>query len=81
MKKDTKMHFPTSFGVFSPTGHVVMAFATDGAAERARLLLVKNGSAQDDVTHYDRDEVMAELRKSEGAIGEPGADRSGSCQG
>ena len=40
MKKDTRMQFPTSFGVFSPTGHVVMAFATDGEAERARRLLL-----------------------------------------
>lgn len=71
MKKDIKMQFPTSFGVFSPTGHVVMAFATDGEAERARLLLVKNGFAEDDVTHYDRDEVMAELRKSEGQSASP----------
>jgi hypothetical protein len=71
MKKDTKMQFPTSFGVFSPTGHVVMAFATDGEAQRARLLLVKSGFAQDDVTHYDKDEVMAELRKSEGQAASP----------
>ena len=71
MKKDTKMQFPTSFGVFSPTGHVVMAFATDGEAERARLLLVKSGFAQEDVTHYDKYEVMAELRKSEGQAASP----------
>ena len=70
-KKDTKMQFPTSFGVFSPTGHVVMAFATDGEAERARLLLVKSGFAQEDVTHYDKYEVMAELRKSEGQAASP----------
>src|ERR1019366_4388369 len=71
MKKDTKMQFPTSFGVFSPTGHVVMAFATDGEAERARLLLVKSGFAQEEVTHYDKYEVMAELRKSEGQPATP----------
>ena len=65
MKKDTKMRFPTSFGVFSPTGHVVMVFATDGDAERARQLLINSGFTQEDVTHYSRDEVMAELEKSE----------------
>src|ERR1700686_3586228 len=65
MKKDTTMQFPTSFGVFSPTGHVVMAFATDGEAERARQLLVNSGFAGEDVTHYNKDEVMAELEKSE----------------
>ena len=65
MKKDTKMRFPTSFGVFSPTGHVVMVFASDGDAERARQLLINSGFSQEDVTHYSRDEVMAELEKSE----------------
>ena len=65
MTKDTKMRFPTSFGVFSPTGHVVMVFPTGGDAERARQLLFNNGFAQEDVTHYNKDEVMAELKKSE----------------
>jgi hypothetical protein len=65
MKTDIKMRFPKSFGVFSPTGHVVMAFTTDGEAERARKLLFKNGFAQGNVTHYSKDEVMAELEKSE----------------
>jgi|SRR5450631_775648 hypothetical protein len=71
MEKSTQVLFPTSFGVFSPTGHVVMAFATDGEAERARQLLVDDGFAQDDVTHYNKDEVMAELRKSEGQSASP----------
>jgi hypothetical protein len=71
VKKDTRMQFPTSFGVFSPTGHVVMAFATDGEAERARRLLVKNGFAEEDVTHYNKDEVMAELEKSEEQANSP----------
>jgi|SRR5450631_1862454 hypothetical protein len=65
MKKITKIQFPASFGVFSPTGHVVMAFETDEAAERARQLLINDGFAQDDATHYDKNEVMAELQKSE----------------
>ena len=65
MKTDIKMRFPKSFGVFSPTGHVVMAFTTDGEAERARKLLFENGFAQGDVTHYGKDEVLAELEKSE----------------
>jgi hypothetical protein len=65
MTKDTKMRFPTSFGVFSPKGHVVMVFPTGGDAERARQLLINNGFAQDDVAHYNKDEVMVELEKSE----------------
>ena len=65
MTKDKKMRFPTSFGVFSPTGHVVMVFPTGSDAEHARQLLFNNGFAQDDITHYNKDEVMAELEKSE----------------
>jgi hypothetical protein len=65
MKKGSKVKFPESFGVFSPTGHVVMAFATDGDADRALQLLVKNGFAQEDVTHYKNAVVKAELNKSE----------------
>jgi hypothetical protein len=65
MKTATKMQFPTSFGVFSPTGYVVMAFTTDGHAERARQLLFNNGFAQEDVTHYGKAEVLAQLEKSE----------------
>src|ERR1700674_250098 len=65
MKTDTIARFPKSFGVFSPTGHIVMAFNTDGEAERARQLLFNNGFAKGDLTHYNKDEVMAELEKSE----------------
>ena len=39
MKLEKKSEFPASFGVFSPTGHVVMAFATDDEDERALQLL------------------------------------------
>lgn len=65
MTMDTKVRFPASFGVFSPTGHIVMAFATEDEAERARRLLVTSGFAEKDVTHYNKDEVIAELEKSE----------------
>jgi hypothetical protein len=65
MKIQKKKEFPTSFGVFSPTGHVVMAFATGNEAERARQLLLNSGFANEDVTHYNKDEVIADLEKSE----------------
>jgi uncharacterized protein Smg (DUF494 family) len=65
MKTATRMQFPTSFGVFSPTGHVVMAFTTDSDADRARQLLFNSGFAQEDVTHYGKAEVLAQLEKSE----------------
>jgi len=65
MASDPKAKFPTSFGVFSPTGQVVMAFANDADAERARGLLIQSGFAAEDVVHYGKNEVMAELKKSE----------------
>jgi hypothetical protein len=65
MATDPKKRFPTSFGVFSPTGFVVMALASEGQAERARQLLITSGFAPEDVTHYNKDEVMAELEESE----------------
>jgi hypothetical protein len=43
MKKDARMQFPKSFGVFAPTGHILRAFPTDREAERARQSLVNNG--------------------------------------
>jgi hypothetical protein len=65
MKTDAKRRFQEWFGVLSLTGHVVMAFASDDEAERARQLLVDHGFSREDVTHYGKAEVMAELEKSE----------------
>ena len=71
MKKETKANFPRSFGVFSPTGHVVMAFANDEAAKRAQQVLIQNGFSEDDVTYYNKDEVLAEFEKSESHVIDP----------
>jgi len=65
MSKLTKDKFPTSLGVFSPTGHIVMAFTTDAAAEKARQALLDGGFSRDDVTYYTSNEVMAEFEQSE----------------
>jgi hypothetical protein len=65
MEKQAKRPFPTSFGVFSPTGHVVMVFDSEARAERARRALLENGFREDDVVHYTNREVLAELEKSE----------------
>jgi len=64
-KKATKPRFPRSFGVFSPTGHIVMAFDSDGDAEQARQALFRSGFRDEDVTHYNRYEVLAEFKESE----------------
>jgi hypothetical protein len=65
MSKLTKDKFPTSLGVFSPTGHVVMAFTNDDDAKNAQQALINGGFSQNDVTHYNADEVMAEFEYSE----------------
>jgi hypothetical protein len=56
--------FPTSFGVFSPTGYVVMAFANDDSARMAREALLAAGFSESDVARYNKDEVIAECEKS-----------------
>jgi hypothetical protein len=71
MNKLTKDKFPTSFGVFSPTGHIVMAFPTDGDARKAQQALLSGGFSDADVTHYDSQEVKAEFEKSEAQAANP----------
>ena len=71
MKGTTRRRFPTSFGVFSPTGYVVMVFDSDGDAERARQSLLDNGFSEEDVTHYSNHEVTAEFEKSEEHSSDP----------
>jgi len=71
MKKATKPNFPRSFGVFSPTGHIVMAFTNDDAAKKAQAVLLQNGFNEDDVTFYNKDEVLAEFEKSESHVTDP----------
>jgi hypothetical protein len=60
-----KKKFPTSFGVFSPTGYVLIVFADDPNAEKALHALLQRGFNENDVTHYNRDEVMREFEESE----------------
>jgi hypothetical protein len=64
MAEAVRAKFPTSFGVFSPTGHVVMAFSNDNNAEMARAALLAGGFRESEVTHYTNDEVIAECEKS-----------------
>ena len=64
MEEMTKANLPTSFGVFSPTGHVVVAFENEAVAKNARQALITNGIASDKVTLYRSDEVLSQDRKS-----------------
>lgn len=65
MSKLTKVQFPTSFGVFSPTGHIVMVFETDDKAKKAYQALLDGGFDAGDVTYYRGDEVIPEFQRSE----------------
>lgn len=64
MAEAVRAKFPTSFGVFSPTGHVVMAFVNDDNARKARGALLAGGFSESDVTHYTKDAVITECEKS-----------------
>jgi len=66
-----KRKFPTSFGVFSPTGFVLMVFADDAKAEEARRALLDHGFKETEVTHYGQQEVLNELEKSEKHADDP----------
>jgi hypothetical protein len=71
LKGSAKKKFPTSFGVFSPTGYVLMVFPDDANAEKARQALLQSGFNESDVTHYKRNEVLKELEVSEEHANEP----------
>jgi hypothetical protein len=64
MAKAVRAKFPTSFGVFSPTGHIVMALKDDAAAEKARAALIANGFGEEEVIHHTRNQVITEAEKS-----------------
>jgi hypothetical protein len=64
MAKPVLAKFPTSFGVFSPTGHVVMAFPSDASAVNARGALIAGGFRENEVTQYNKDDVIRECEES-----------------
>ena len=64
MAKAVRAKFPTSFGVFSPTGHVVMAFPHDENAKKAQAALLADGFNENDVTRYTNDDVIQEFERS-----------------
>ena len=66
-----KPRFRESFGVFSPTGSVVMVFPDEDSAEKARQALVRSGFDEENVIHYGHNELTNELEKSEDQEGDP----------
>jgi len=71
MPEPVRAKFPTSFGVFSPTGHVVMAFANDESASMARKALLAAGFVEDDVAQYNKNDVIRECEKSNEQVSSP----------
>jgi hypothetical protein len=69
--KPVRAKFPTSFGVFSPTGHVVMAFVSDDRAARARKALLAGGFSEDDVTPFSSHEIIEECEESNEQVSNP----------
>jgi hypothetical protein len=64
MEKMTKAEMPTSFGVFSPTGHVVMAFESDSAARKARQTLINHGISKYRITYYGSADTLSQIEVS-----------------
>ena len=69
MTKTLKL--PTSFGVFSPTGHIVMVFTNLENAKKAQNALRAGGFSEDDVTVYGSEDVISELEQSQDQAASP----------
>lgn len=65
MKKMTKTHVLKSFGLFSPTGHIVLVFKTGQDADEAREKLLAAGFAEEDITQWRAAEVLAHVKKTQ----------------
>lgn len=64
MAKGVRAKFPTSFGVFSPTGHIVMVLENDAHASEAAAALRSGGFSSEDITQYTAAEVITECERS-----------------
>ncbi len=65
MEKTTKPEMGKSFGVFSPTGHVVIVFSGDAEAKMARNALIAGGFRSDSIVRLNKDEVLSQTQESE----------------
>lgn len=52
---------PKSFGVFKPTGHIVVAFETVGHADRAFEALLQRGFGGEALVRYTPAEMLAQV--------------------
>jgi len=63
IKRLTKEDHPLSFGVFSPVGHVVVAFADDASAGAAARALRETGFEDEDILQYSAHEESEEMSR------------------
>jgi hypothetical protein len=63
IKRLTKEDHPLSFGVFSPVGHVVVAFADGQAAHAAAQALREAGFDDEDILQYTAAEESEEMSR------------------
>lgn len=61
IRRLTKADRPMAFGVFSPVGHVVVAFENDAAAEAARRDLLEAGFEDEDILQYGSHEESGQM--------------------
>jgi hypothetical protein len=56
-----KSNPPTSFGVFKPVGHVVIALGTDAQTQALASELTVQGFSADDLVHYTPQEMIDQV--------------------
>lgn len=56
-----KSKHPTSFGVFKPVGHIVVALATQAQADALARSLLDDGFTAQDLVHYTAQEMMGQV--------------------
>ena len=54
---------PTTFGVFKPVGHTLIAFQTEGEKQRTVLALNDLGFADSTMVHYSSSEMAAQVER------------------
>lgn len=57
-----KTNPPTSFGVFKPVGHIVIAVASAPQSQALTGALLSNGFSWADVAHYSPDDMKAQAK-------------------
>jgi len=55
-----KAHPPTTFGVFKPVGHIVMAFHNEDDLHTAEDSLTHHGFSRHDIVSYTPEEMLAQ---------------------